>query len=88
MTKSCSNHLPELEHAKNELMSLHIRAGYRLTELLQKELPDKISLLGQGETQLDLGVGKVWVVHIQEIDRVFAPQRRSQINRLLWDIGS
>lgn len=80
--------LPELEHAKNELMSLHIRAGYRLTELLQKELPDKISLLGQGETQLDLGVGKVWVVHIQEIDRIFAPQRRSQINRLLWDIGS
>ncbi|HVB56861.1 MAG TPA: DrmE family protein [Candidatus Acidoferrales bacterium] len=82
------NLLPGLEHAKDELMSLHIRAGYRLTELLQKELPDKIGLLGQGETELDLGVGKVWVVHIQEIDRSFSPQRRSQINRLLWDMGS
>jgi hypothetical protein len=80
--------LPGLEHAKDELMSLHIRAGYRLTELLQKELPDKMSLVGQGETEIDLGVGKVWVVQIQEIDRSSSPQRRSQINRLLWDIGS
>lgn len=80
--------LPELEWARDEIMSLHIRAGYRLTELLLKELPKKIGLLSQAETEVDLGVGKVWVVHIEEIDRSPSTQRRSQVNRLLWDIGA
>jgi hypothetical protein len=80
--------LPELESARDEIMSLHIRAGYRLTELLLKELPKKIGLLSQAETELDLGVGKVWVVHIEEVDRSPSTQRRSQVNRLLWDIGA
>ena len=77
--------MPELQRAKDRLMSLHISAGSRLTELLLKELPKKIGLLGHGETEVDLGVGKVWIVHIQELDRSPSPQRRSQINRLLWD---
>jgi hypothetical protein len=80
--------LPELERARDELVSLHIRAGYRLTELLLKELPKKLRFLGQGETQLDLGVGKVWIVRIEEIDRSPSTQRRSQVNRLLWDVGT
>lgn len=79
--------LPELERARDELMSSHISAGFRLTELLLKELPKKIGLLGQGETEIDLGVGKVWVVRIEEIDRSPSLQRRSQVNRLLWDAG-
>ena len=66
-------------------MSLHISAGSRLTELLMKELPSKIGQLGHGETELDLGVGKVWIVRIQELDRSPSSQRRSQVNRLLWD---
>jgi hypothetical protein len=80
--------LPELERARDELMSSHISAGFRLTELLLKELPKKIGVLGQGETELDLGVGKVWVVRIEEIDRSPSTQRRSQVNRLLWDAGA
>ena len=47
----------------------------------------KIGVLAQGETVLDLGVGKVWVVRIEEIDRSPSTQRRSQVNRLLWDVG-
>jgi hypothetical protein len=78
--------LPEVEKAKDELVSLHIRAGYRLTELLLKELPSKIDLLAQGETVLDMGVGKVRIVHIEEIDASPSPQRRSQVNRVLWDL--
>jgi hypothetical protein len=77
--------LPELERARDTLMSLHISAGSRLTELLLKELPKNIGSLGHRETELDLGVGKVWVVRIQEIDRSPSAQRRSQVNRLLWD---
>ncbi len=78
--------IPQLEEAKNELMSLHISAGFRLTHLLMKELPKKkMSLLG-GEMQLDLGVGKVWVVRIADVDHSVTPQRRSQANRLLWDV--
>jgi hypothetical protein len=80
--------LPDVERSRDDLIRFHIRAGFRLTELLLKELPKKLSLLGHGETELDLGVGKVWVVQIEEIDRSFSPQRRSQINRLLWDIGA
>ena len=72
----------------DEITSLHIRAGHRLTELLLKDLPKKISMLGQGETQVDLGVGKVWVVRIEEIDRTSSAQRRSQVDRLLWDSGA
>jgi len=77
--------LADVEHARDKLMSLHISAGSRLTELLLKELPNKINLLGHGETELDLGVGKVWIVHIEEIDRTLSAQRHSQVNRLLWD---
>jgi len=77
--------LPELQRTRDRLMSLHISAGSRLTELLMKELPSKIGQLGHGETELDLGVGKVWIVRIQELDRSPSSQRRSQVNRLLWD---
>ena len=77
--------LPRLWQAKEELMSLHISAGFRLTQLLMRELPNKIGVLGRGETELDLGVGKVWIVRIQDIDCSESAQRRSQVNRLLWD---
>lgn len=80
--------LPDVMRARDEIVSLHIRAGYRLTELLLKELPKKISALGQGETELDLGVGKVWVVRIEELDSSLTNQPRSQVNRLLWDVGA
>jgi hypothetical protein len=80
--------IPEIENARDEITSLHIRAGHRLTELLLKDLPKKISLLGQRETQLDLGVGKVWVVRIEQIDRTSSGQRRSHVDRLLWDSGA
>lgn len=77
--------LAQLEKAKDELMSLHISAGFRLTQLLIKELPGKLGVLKRGETELDLGVGKVWIVRIQDLERSPSAQRRSQVNRLLWD---
>lgn len=80
--------LSDIERARDELTSLHIRAGHRLTELLLKDLPKKITFLDQGETEVDLGVGKVWVVRVEEIDRSPSLQRRSQVNRLLWDVSA
>ncbi len=77
--------LPEVEKAKEELMSLHISAGFRLTQLLMRELPGRIGSLAKGETEVDLDIGKVWIVRIQEIERNPSLQRRSQVNRLLWD---
>jgi hypothetical protein len=77
--------LTQVEQAKEELMSLHISAGFRLTQLLMRELPGKMGTLAKAETELDLGVGKVWIVRIEEIDRSPSQQRRSQVNRLLWD---
>ena len=80
--------VPEVELARDEIMRLHVQAGFRLTELLLKELPKKMSVLAQGETELDLGVGKVWVVRIEDIDLSVSSHRRSQVNRLLWDAGA
>ena len=80
--------LPEMEQARDELTSLHISAGHRLTELLLKDLPNKLNLIGKGETKLDLGVGEVWVVRIEEIERTTSSERRSQVNHLLWDAGA
>ncbi len=86
--KALFDSLPDIERARDELTSLHIRAGHRLTELLLKDLPKKITFVSQGETELDLGVGKVWVVRVEEIDHSPSLQRRSQLNRLLWDVSS
>jgi hypothetical protein len=77
--------LPEVQQAKDRIMSLHISAGSRLTELLLRELPSKIGQLSYGATEVDLGVGKVWIVRVQEMDRSPSAQRRSQVNRLLWE---
>jgi hypothetical protein len=79
------NTLREVEQAIEQLKSLHIRAGFRLTRLLLRELPKRVEVLSIGENKLDLGFGKVWIVRVEDIDEATTQCSRSLVNRLLWD---
>ena len=79
--------LPEVEHAKDELMGLHIRAGYRLTELLQKELRTKSVFSAKAKQNLTLVLEKSGSFIFRKLIGLFRPEA-IQINRLLWDMGN
>jgi hypothetical protein len=79
------DHVHEVENAIEVIKSLHISAGFRLTRLLLGELSKGVELLGDAESELDLGFGKVWIVRIEEIDEEITQCARSLANRLLWD---
>jgi hypothetical protein len=80
--------LPEVKSAIDEIKGLHVRAGFQLTDRLVEELgrsTKQVELFGSGETELDLGFGKVWVVRVEHIDEAATQCSRSLVNRLLWD---
>jgi hypothetical protein len=77
--------LPAVERAISEINGHHISAGKRLTSQLLKELPRQLEVIGSGETEVDLGIGKVWIVRIEEIDESLTRVNHTIVNRLLWD---
>lgn len=77
--------LPRIEQAISEINGHHIKAGKRLTSELLKELPRRLDVIASGETEVDLGFGKVWIVRIEEIDGGLTPVNYTIVNRLLWD---
>lgn len=77
--------LPAVEQAISEINGHHIKAGKRLTSELLKELPRRLDVIASGETEVDLGFGKVWIVRIEEIDGGLTPVNYTIVNRLLWD---
>ena len=77
--------LPEVRAAGDQIKSLHIRAGFRLTDLLREALPKDIEAPEDREIQLDLGFGKVWIVRVEDIDEGTSDCTRGLANRLLWD---
>ncbi len=77
--------LSEVQKAIDQIKSLHIRAGFRLTEMLREALPTGIQAIGEREIELDLVFGSVWIVRIAEIERSVTQCSRSLVNRLLWD---
>jgi hypothetical protein len=77
--------LPRIEQAISEINGHHITAGKRLTSELLRELPRRLDVIASGETEVDLGFGKVWVVRIEEIDGGLTPVNYTIVNRLLWD---
>jgi hypothetical protein len=77
--------LSDVQAASEQIKSQHIRAGFRLTELLRQALPKDIEVPKDREMQLDLGFGKVWIVRIEDIDEATTECNRWVANRLLWD---
>ena len=74
-----------VQAASEQIKSLHIRAGFRLTELLRDALPKDIEVPDNREMQLDLVFGKVWIVKVEDIDEATTQCNRWLVNRLLWD---
>jgi hypothetical protein len=77
--------LPAVQQAIKEINGHHIKAGKRLTSELLRELPKRLNVITSGETEIDLGFGKVWIVRIEEIDWGLTPVNYTIVNRLLWD---
>ena len=77
--------LPQVEQAIEKVKAYHIRAGFRLSQLILAELPERIQESRANETELDLGIGKVWILRIDAIDESPSMYVRSAVNRLLWD---
>lgn len=71
-----------------QIRGYHVGAGSRLTKMLLQELSKRTGDIQRGEMEIDLGVGKVWIVRIQEIDESTTSCSRSVVNRLLWDEAS
>lgn len=67
--------------------TLHVDAGFRLTEVLLDELRRNPPRVAGRETRLQLGPGEAWVVEVEEIGDAFEERPASQVNRLLWDEG-
>ena len=71
-----------------QIRGYHVGAGSRLTKMLLEELPKRTGEIAQGETEIDLEFGRVWIVRIQEVDEAITLCGRSLVNRLLWDDSS
>src|ERR1039457_4001941 len=72
--------LSEVQAASEQIKSQHIRAGFRLTELLRDALPKDIEVPDNREMQLDLVFGKVWIVKVEDIDEATTQCNRWLVN--------
>ena len=81
------DHHTEVFEAIRNVRGAHMSAGTRLTDILLAELPDKLSMIGDRETRLELTLGDVWIVQVEEVLTVAEPRSYVEVNRLLWDFA-
>jgi hypothetical protein len=70
--------------AIDELRSLHLSAGSRLSELLAERCGAMLFEPSDTEIAVDLGIGTVWVVEVGEVDATSVLVPLSSANRLQW----
>ncbi|MHB1071729.1 MAG: DrmE family protein [Gemmatimonadaceae bacterium] len=80
-------HHAEVFEAIRNVRGWHMSAGTRLTDILLAELPDKLSMIGEGETRLELTLGDVWIAQVEEVSTAAEPRSYVEVNRLLWDLS-
>lgn len=68
----------------NAIRQIHRRAGRRLTEILVKEIPDLLDSVSDKETRINLNIGAVWIVRVDQIEGIFSQYPSSRVNRLNW----
>jgi hypothetical protein len=69
-----------------DVRSAHIAAGRKLSDFLLEELPRKLQRVSEEETMVDLTLGRVWVVQVEEIGDI-EERSYTEVNRLLWEYG-
>ena len=75
----------EIWEAIHTVRRYHAKAGHRITDWLLKVVPQHADRLRDGEAQLDLAFGTMYVVEVEDIDpeRMEVPARL--VNELQWD---
>jgi hypothetical protein len=82
--------LPDVWTAIQATRGAHMTAGFRLSQLLIRELPNQIPHLSEVETIVELTLdkiplGKVAIVEIEDIADTLEDRSYLEVNRLLWD---
>ena len=75
----------EVSDAVRTVWAAHIRAGFALTELLLRELPQRLGQIDEGGAHVQFTFGGGWIVCVDEIAE--RPETRPywEVNRLLMD---
>jgi hypothetical protein len=74
--------------AIEELRSLHISCGSRLSDLIEKKSRDILLDQNDQEIAMDVGVGIIWIVEVGDISGDFSPVPASYCNRIHWETGA
>ena len=77
------NRIDDVWEAIGEVRGAHIAAGSKLSDFLLQELPRNVHGVSEEETRVDLTLGRVWVVQVEEIGEV-EERSYTEVNRLLW----
>ncbi len=82
--------IPETWGAIKKVRSAHMEAGYKLSQLLFKNLPGQLPELNDTGTLVDLildevSIGAVWILQVEMIEEEFEKRPHWDVNRLLWD---
>jgi hypothetical protein len=82
---------PLISEAITKIRGIHLTAGFKLTELLVRELPNQIPALSEAETIVELTtpdgirLGKVAIVEIEDIADASEERPYWETNRLLYE---
>jgi hypothetical protein len=65
--------------------SLHVEAGFRLTQMLLAECGQSVLEHSENETPFEMTMGTVWLLEVQQLDARRPDWPAGQVNRLIWE---
>jgi hypothetical protein len=84
-----ANGISETWEAIQSTRGSHMTAGFKLSQLLIRELPKQMPALSDAETIVeltneDVPFGRIAIVEVDDISEIFENRSYVEINRLLW----
>jgi hypothetical protein len=76
---------PRIWKAITDVRGAHLSAGTKLTDILLAELPASLGSMHDEEFRIQLSLGELWVVQVEDIGTQTEQRAVSIVNRLLWD---
>lgn len=74
--------------AIQNVRSLHVEAGFRLTQMLLAECGQSVLEHSEHETPFEMTMGTVWLLEVQQLDARRPDWPAGQVNRLIWEADS
>ena len=83
--EALSERLGDVSRAIRAIWAAHVKAGFKLSELVLQELPSQLPTLDEEPHRIAFTFGAGWIVSVEEI--ADAPEDRPywETNRLLFD---